>query len=167
MHGGVGPEATRQAVPLHPRAHPVDDAVEDEAQIGAGSACGRGGVVALEDRLDALPELVGELPDRRQGVFRGSVGHRQGTLLSRGMCLAVSVQGDITPASPFDQMETQEKAAAAMSRIEDELDGIASAHSARLERAVMDGLIVRSMESTNCWPSWARGQSATGNRLVR
>jgi hypothetical protein len=45
-------------------------------------------------------------------------------------------------------MDTQEKTAAAMSRIEDELDGIASAPSSRLERAVMDdGLIVRSMET--------------------
>lgn len=33
-----------------------------------------------------------------QIVGRGSVGNRQGTRLLRGMCLAVSVQGDVAPA---------------------------------------------------------------------
>jgi hypothetical protein len=60
----------------------------------------------------------------------------------------------------FDQIDTQEKTAAAMSRIEDELDGIASAHSARLERAVMDdGLIVRSMETDERLIARAEGHS--------
>ena len=57
-------------------------------------------------------------------------------------------------------METQEKFAAALSRIEDELDGIASAHGARLERAVMDsGLIVRSMETDEKLIARAEGHS--------
>jgi hypothetical protein len=60
----------------------------------------------------------------------------------------------------FDQMDAQEKSAAALSRIEDELGGIASAHGARLERAVMDdGLIVRSMETDEKLIARAEGHS--------
>lgn len=57
-------------------------------------------------------------------------------------------------------MDTQEKSAAALSRIEDELDGIASAHGAQLERTVMnDGLIVRSMETDEKLIARAEGYS--------
>ena len=96
----VGAEAPGQPVPLAAGAHAVDDAVEDEAEVRAGPAGAGTRVMAGEDRLDPLPELVRQLPDRRQGASGGSVGDRQGTLLSRGMCLAVSARGDITPAAP-------------------------------------------------------------------
>jgi hypothetical protein len=89
VHRGVGAEAARQLVPLAAGAHAVDDAVEDEAKIGAGPAGAGRRITAVEDRLDPLPELVGELPDRRQRALGGRVGNRQGTLLLRGMCLAV------------------------------------------------------------------------------
>lgn len=57
-------------------------------------------------------------------------------------------------------MDTHEKSAAVLNRIEHELDGIASAHGARLERAVMDdGLIVRSIETDEKLLARAEGHS--------
>ena len=94
MHGGVGPQALGHLIPLAARAHPEDDPVKHEAQVGAGAPCPRHRIAPLEDWLDPLPEPRRGAPQivgrGRSGVMSGD---RQGTLLFRGLCLAVSVQG--------------------------------------------------------------------------
>lgn len=76
MHGGVGAELLGQSVPLHAGAEAVDDAVEDGAEVGAGSAGAGRRVVPGQEVFDDGPKIVGDNPDgfrRRDFPFRA--GH--------------------------------------------------------------------------------------------
>ena len=108
VNGRGGTKALRQLAPLAARAQPVDDAVQHEPQIGSRTPGSRWWIEAVEDRLDLLPEIVRQLPDRRQRAGRGNLSSRQGTLLSRGLaCLAASIQDYITlPTRVFGRFLT-------------------------------------------------------------
>src|SRR5664280_1878726 len=79
----VRTKLARQLVPLHTRAHAVDDPVQHQAQISPRAPRHGRRIVLNEDRLDPLPQLIRQLPDRRQRTGRRSLNSRQGTLLSR------------------------------------------------------------------------------------
>ncbi len=83
VHGGVRAEAARQLVPLHPRPHPIDDPVQHPTQIRPRTPAHSNGIALQQDRLDPRPQLVRDLPDRRQPTRRATLGSWQGTLLSR------------------------------------------------------------------------------------
>src|SRR3954452_14680254 len=72
----LGPEPLGELVPLAAAAHPEDDRVEHLPPEGMASAGGLLGPEFLEDRFDPLPQVVGDLPDRAQGLAsRFPAGH--------------------------------------------------------------------------------------------
>ena len=71
MDGALGAELAGQLVPLAARAQAEDNAVERPAPVGVVPATGLGGPEFLEQREKALPEGVGDFPDRPQGLAFG------------------------------------------------------------------------------------------------
>ena len=76
-------------------AEAVEDAVEQGAPVLGGlAALGAGLPVALGDRQDAGPEVVGDLPDGVQGLGRGTLAGHKGFLHKRGLpsCKRIAAQ---------------------------------------------------------------------------
>src|SRR5262245_43274554 len=66
VDGALGAVAFGELVPLTAAAHPEEDPVERPPPVGRRAAGGLAGPEFLEDRLDPLPQRVGDLPDRAQ-----------------------------------------------------------------------------------------------------
>ncbi len=64
----LGPVPLRQPLPLAPAPHPEDDPVEHLPPVGGVAPGGLAGPELLEERLDPLPQLIRDLPDRAQGL---------------------------------------------------------------------------------------------------
>jgi hypothetical protein len=71
VHGGVGAELGGQTVPLHTGAEPIDDAVDNGPEVGAGPSGASRRIVPGQEILDDWSEVVGDLPDR---LGRGEPG---------------------------------------------------------------------------------------------
>src|SRR5258707_2871427 len=68
VDGTLGAEAPWQLVPLAPRAHAKDDAVERLPPVRMVAAGGLGRPELLQDGENPWPQVVGNLPDRGQGL---------------------------------------------------------------------------------------------------
>jgi hypothetical protein len=82
MDRALGAEALGQLVPLAPAPQAEDDRIEHFPPVGDPASGRFLGPELLEDRLDAPPQFVGDLPDRTQGfafVSRLPAGHRNGS----------------------------------------------------------------------------------------
>jgi hypothetical protein len=78
VDGALGAELGRQLLPLAAAAHPKEDGVEHGPPVGDATSGGLAGPEFLEDGLDPLPEIVGDLPDRAQGLeSRLLAGHSE------------------------------------------------------------------------------------------
>jgi hypothetical protein len=75
VDGAIVPELLGQSVPLTTTAHAENDAVQGASPVGAFAAGGLGWGIFEEDRFNALPQLIGDLPDRIQFLRL----HQQGT----------------------------------------------------------------------------------------
>jgi hypothetical protein len=72
VNGALGTELARQLVPLATGTHAEDDAVEAQPPVGVTSTRGFARPESVEDRLDPLPEIVGDFPDGRERLVPGS-----------------------------------------------------------------------------------------------
>jgi hypothetical protein len=69
-----------QTLPLAAAPHPEEDGVEHLPPLGDAASGGLLGPEFLEDRLDPLPQLVGNLPDRAQRLTTNcSAAHGRGS----------------------------------------------------------------------------------------
>src|SRR4051794_20061845 len=80
VDGALGAVPLGELVPLAATAQPEDDPVEGPPPVGRRAAGGFPGPEPLEDRLDPLPQRVGDLPDRPQRLTSELLaGHRDGS----------------------------------------------------------------------------------------
>jgi hypothetical protein len=76
----LGAEPLGELAPLAAGPHPEEDAVEHLPPVSDPASGRLGGPELHEDRLDPLPQRVGDLPDRPQRrASRSSSGHRCGS----------------------------------------------------------------------------------------
>jgi hypothetical protein len=68
MDGAVVRELLRELVPPAATAHPEDDRVERRARVDALPAGALRRVQCGQDALDHTPEVIGHLPDGREGL---------------------------------------------------------------------------------------------------
>ena len=72
MHGSIVAELLGQMVPLAAGSGAIEDAVQAFPGIGARSShLGSRVEFCKQGREELLPECVGHLPDRWQGIFMG------------------------------------------------------------------------------------------------
>jgi hypothetical protein len=69
MHGAIVRERRRQVVPLAAAAEPKDDRVQRGTGVDARPAAGVRGIEPRQNRLDALPEGIGDLPEGGEGII--------------------------------------------------------------------------------------------------
>ena len=87
VHGGVRPEGARQLVPLHPRAHPVDDRVQHQAQVGPRPAGRRNRIAARPGSARSAPRARRAAPRSWVGGVPGSVGTGKALSFCEGCAL--------------------------------------------------------------------------------
>ena len=76
----LGAVTLGQPLPLAATPHPEEDRIEHLPPLGDAASGGLLGPEFLEDRLDPLPQLVGDLPDRAQRLTTNcSAAHGRGS----------------------------------------------------------------------------------------
>ena len=68
MNGAVVSQFPGQTVPLATGGHTEDDAIQDSPRVRTPASRGLGWVHLRYDRLNPLPEIIGDLPDSRQTI---------------------------------------------------------------------------------------------------